>query len=252
MAGGVKAEEGKGIQELYNLVDKSKTLDEFANMVRNIPLPKKFNLQDFFNRAKSLQSSNFPVNKPIENIQTLSRQLPQVKIAQAKGDNFQYTESQIPSSNSIPNFSNIGKEERLNFIKNRNVRIGQTSQLATDIENLIPDRTQREAIPFYREIKNNPTLAKNLQAELNNPTSPFARYFPQIKQALNPTPQIKQADQLLEQYFNQRGVEGLKLGYLKNNINDYINRIYEKGQSTEGMQTPIARSSVSRRTPRLI
>ncbi len=127
------------------------------------------------------------------------------------------------------------------------MRIGETNQLANEIEKILPNKADREALYFYRELKNNP---QKLESALNDPT--FAPYKEQISKALNPTPEMQKAYDLVDNYLTQRGTEGANLGYVKNNLPDYLTHIVQKGENAgdmSGFKPTVSRSPISRGTP---
>ncbi len=154
---------------------------------------------------------------------------------------------------------NFGQSLRTFFTGRRDKRIVQTNQLRDELKKTLPDYQDQEALTLYREFKNKP---KELQQFLNgthpyyktiqdnfkneNPSATKAqlqavkqealqriqRLAPVIQRTLKPGINLVTADKTLSKFFNEKLVEGKKLGFLDSKINpdEYINHILLTGE----------------------
>jgi hypothetical protein len=152
---------------------------------------------------------------------------------------------------SIP--SNQGPLARLDFIGTKNQRIVETNQLALNLDKLLPNKLDREALGIYREIQGNPDRFAEIQKAQASGADWLKPYEKVVNRVLNPTPDLalrfQKANQYLDTYFGGRLQEGQQLGYIKGDIQNYLTHIISKGQDAGNFQDVIPKPQISKTTP---
>ena len=166
------------------------------------------------------------------------------------------------------------------FTGQRDVQLLETNQLRSNLQSILPDSKDQEALLIYREFKgnsielghlldgkakiyddyvaylkkDNPDMTdQQLAKARNDAVTRVTKYSDLIKKAMNPTPAMIKADGLLTDFFSKRLAEGQKLGFLDSGIesSDYINHILIKGDEVpvEGktVKTNVGGGAMNRR-----
>ena len=123
-----------------------------------------------------------------------------------------------------PNFS--PRDVRWEYTGLRGVQWVKGNNLAADIKRIVPNQREREALSVLIDSRENPA---QLSRWLEEPK--LAPYRPIIEQALNPTPQMRQAmEEIVTPYFKATGEVGVEQGFLaeKDVLPNYINRLFPK------------------------
>lgn len=124
--------------------------------------------------------------------------------------------------------------ERGLFTGARNVLRADTGQVAASLGKLVSDPTEQVALSFMRDYKGDPEL---LNAEIAKAETDenLKKYVPAMKQALNPTPKMLEADKVLNAYFTKYLELGRQFGVLDSNIdpNKYSPRLFSKTLAPE-------------------
>lgn len=134
------------------------------------------------------------------------------------------------------NFGKIIEDVRSAYSGDKNANIVRINQLSDEIRKIVPDKTQREALTLYRETRGEPYKLENALQNIKNVM--YAPYEAQIKQALNPTKEMLEAEKLVDQYYKEAGSAGIQHGFLENLRRNYINRVWEKEPISKGKSMP--------------
>jgi hypothetical protein len=148
----------------------------------------------------------------------------------------------------------LGEAFRGMFTGRRDVKIAETNQLRDQINKILPDRDDQEALTLYREFHN---LPEEEVLRLLNGTHPdykeyadyltdenklkptqvatkvkeakdrVAKLAPLFQKALNPSPEMLQAAQLQTDFFRKKLEEGRQNGFLHSSVTpeEYITHI---------------------------
>lgn len=142
-----------------------------------------------------------------------------------------------------------GEQLRTNYTGERDVRVAETNQLRDALKKVIPETIDQEALSLMRDFKNkpgemqqfldgtHPSLSGLTPETRTAAIENIQKLRPVIERAVNPTPELKAADQVMTEYFDQHLEEGKTLGFLKSNISsdEYITHLLEpKGEEEAG------------------
>jgi hypothetical protein len=105
------------------------------------------------------------------------------------------------------------------FAGQRDTRIAATTQLRDEIKRLIPDYRDQEALSILRDYKGTPDkLAADLEQIRNGDSERLKGLIPSIERAINPSPELLEADQRLTAYYTAALDEGRQLGFMESSI----------------------------------
>jgi len=131
--------------------------------------------------------------------------------------------------------SKFGAPLRTFFVGNRDARIVETNQLADSLRKVVPDYRDQEALSLMRDFKNNRADLEARRAQYEAGDNPkLKKLIPIIDRALNPSPEMLEADKQLTDYFTKRLDEGKRLGFVDSTISneEYITHLLKP--ETEG------------------
>lgn len=117
--------------------------------------------------------------------------------------------------------SRFGVALRSFYVGNRDARIAETNQLAESLRKLVPDYRDQEALSLMRDFKNRQQdlEARRTQYEASD-NEKLSKLVPIIDRALNPTPEMVDADKQLTGYFTKHLDEGKRLGFIDTAISN--------------------------------
>jgi hypothetical protein len=139
------------------------------------------------------------------------------------------------------------ENQRIDYTGERDVRVAETNQLRDALKKVIPDTVDQEALSLMRDFKKkpgemeqflngtHPSLAGLTPEARASAMDGIQKLAPAIERAMDPTPELKAADQVMTEYFDQHLEEGKKLGFLKSNISsdEYISHLLEPKDAEE-------------------
>ena len=147
--------------------------------------------------------------------------------------------------------SKYGREVlRTLFVGQRDARIAATTQVRDALAKLLPDFHDQEALSILRDYKHDPAkLAADLEEIRNGNSERQKALIPSIERAMNPSPELLEADKQLTAYYTAMRDEGQELGVLSSSIDPanytphIFNRIVED-EAPKGVSRPaMAKSS---------
>lgn len=234
---------------------------ENISKVSGIPVSKNFNEKTVGELTQGFPDQNTP---SVNNLSPLNTQAGFINPASVTKD-FQDALQKIKD-----NIAAKQEAERLRsiFTSVRDVQVAETNQLRLQLQKILPDPKNQEALALYREFKKNPEgLIKFLDGTrkiytdyeryirdqiLNDPSkivgmstdeikakensakqqaiARIQKYSDIIKKAMKPTQAMLRADSMLTDFYSKRLAEGQKLGFLDSGVEsqDYINHILLK------------------------
>jgi hypothetical protein len=161
-----------------------------------------------------------------------------------------FRESSINRSKSSNNSVQYGKDVRSFFVGQRDTRVAFTTQTRDAISKVIPDYQDQEALSILRDYKDKPgQLAADLEEIRSGDNANMKRLLPAIEKALNPTPEMLRADEMLTGYYKSALADGRELGFLESTIDPanysphILTRILEGEKPSGGMGRPTMASS---------
>jgi len=138
------------------------------------------------------------------------------------------------------------------FVGQRDTRIAIASQLRDTIQKLIPDFRDQEALSFLRDYRGKEAgeLAAELEKIKAGDDESLKALIPSIERALNPTPQLLEADRLMTDYYTKALSEGRELGFLESGIppDRYVTHVLMRS-AEEGEPGRVGRPKISTKTP---
>ena len=141
------------------------------------------------------------------------------------------------------------------FVGPRNLLRAEGEQVVSRMRKLIPDFRDQEALSFLRDYRDDP---QQLRAEIeeirNGDNEKLKAYIPSMERALNPSPEMLQADQQLTQYFGKALDLGRQLGILESSIDParYSPRLFMKVMEDAENQKGVGRPKFTPKTPHAI
>lgn len=129
------------------------------------------------------------------------------------------------------------------FVGQRDTRIAETTQLRDSLKKIIPDYRDQEALSIFRDYKGDEDrLASDLEGIRAGDNERLKALIPSIERAINPTPEMLEADQRLTGYYAGMLEEGRQLGTLDSAIDPanytphILNGVVEEGESPSGVR----------------
>lgn len=105
------------------------------------------------------------------------------------------------------------------FAGQRDMRIAAATQVRDALKKLIPDYRDQEALSIFRDYKGTPDkLAADLEEIRNGDNDRLKALIPSIERAMNPSPELLEADQRLTDYYTSALAEGRDLGFMDSRI----------------------------------
>ena len=107
--------------------------------------------------------------------------------------------------------------------------------VAQQVKKLVPDLEQRKGL----------TLHIDTGGDINkiNSIAHIPEHQQAVVHALNPTPEMNQAKQILSDFYNQHAEAGKQYGYINEAKDNYINRIYKPKVKTEVYRAGLPKST---------
>ncbi len=140
-----------------------------------------------------------------------------------------------------------GADIRTEYAGSVNAQKAVVAHLAQDIKKLVPSLVERQGLTIGRDAGWDENVLRDaLQSD--KPQLVAAR--PAIKAALNPTPAMLKAGELMTKYYGETGLVGRTHGFLSSLVDDerYINRIYKQEPPNTAPKNEAGRSGLSRST----
>ena len=151
--------------------------------------------------------------------------------------------------------STFGEALRLYFVGERDSRIAETNQLVGSLRKLVPDYRDQEALTLMRDFKNRPgELAERRARYADGDDAKLKKLLPIIDRALNPTPEMLDADRQMTDYFTRHLAEGKKLGFLDSRLTneEYITHLLRpiaEGDEAKELTAFVPRPAIGRYFP---
>lgn len=138
------------------------------------------------------------------------------------------------------------------FAGQRDMRITAATQVRDALKKLIPDYRDQEALSIFRDYKGTPDkLAADLEQIRTGDNERLKGLIPSIERAVNPSPELLEADQRLTDYYTAALNEGRNLGFMESSIDPshysphILTRILEEEQPSSGTGAAV----MARNTP---
>ena len=138
------------------------------------------------------------------------------------------------------------------FVGQRDARVALVSQLRGRLMKLLPDHVDREAMTFLREYRNDPERLQQKIEDWKKGTDEQKKLVPAMERALNPSPEMAQADAQMTNLFKWALDEGRQFGFLDSAIEPerYSPRLFIKMmEDAEKQPKGIARPPMTTKTP---
>jgi len=136
------------------------------------------------------------------------------------------------------------KEIRDVFSGAKHSQIMRGNYVAEDVKKLVPDLIDRQALALYRDVGGNTTKLSNALK-----SDKFKGYEAILGRAINLPENAKQANTLLDKYFRETGRAGVKNGFLKEMLDNYINRWWAREPVTRLVTGKTPRTGLPKTTP---
>lgn len=127
------------------------------------------------------------------------------------------------------------------FAGQRDTRIAATTQLRDALKKLIPDFHDQEALSILRDYKGTPgKLSADMEQIRAGGSEREKALIPSIERAIDPSPELLEADKRLTEYYTGALNEGRELGFMESSIDPshysphILTRILEGEQPSKG------------------
>lgn len=148
--------------------------------------------------------------------------------------------------------SKYGETLRGFLFGQRDMRRVEANNVSENVRRLLPDYVDREALSFMRDYKEHPEeLKAERDAIVMGKDVELKKLVPAMERALNPSPQIMEADKLATDYFTRTLDEGRELDFLESGIppERYITHVLMETAKEGEEARPLGRPVVATRTP---
>jgi hypothetical protein len=137
----------------------------------------------------------------------------------------------------------------------RNLIRAEGAQVVSRLQRLIPDSVDQEALSFMRDYRDDPQELQSAIEEIRNGDNENLKAFiPSMERALNPSPEMIQADQQITQYFAKALALGRETGTLDSGIDParYSPRLFVKAAEESEARQGTGSSKFTTKTPNAI
>ncbi len=141
------------------------------------------------------------------------------------------------------------------FAGPRNMLRAEGEQVASGLRKLVPDSVDQEALSFMRDYRDDPEqLRSEIESVRSGSNETLKALIPSMERALDPSPEMMQADQRLTQYFSQALDTGRQLDILDSSIDPsrysprLLMRVMEDAENAKG----VGRPKFTQKTPNAI
>ena len=141
------------------------------------------------------------------------------------------------------------------FVGPRNMFRAATEQVVGQLRKLIPDHVDQEALSFMRDYRDDPaSLRSEIEEVRSGKNEKLKALIPSMERALNPSPEMLQADSRLTQHFTQALDTGRQLGILDSTIDParYSPRLFMKAMEDGQAGKGVGRGKFTEKTPHAI
>ena len=137
----------------------------------------------------------------------------------------------------------------------RNMLRAEGEQVVSRMRKLIPDHVDQEALSFLRDYKDDPNaLRADIEEIRGGSNEKLKAYIPSMERALNPSPEMLQADSELTDYFTKALDLGRQTGVLDSSIDPsrYSPRLLMKATEDAQAAKGVGRAKLTDKTPHSI
>jgi hypothetical protein len=157
-------------------------------------------------------------------------------------DNHQYVKNNPLDISFGKDDKSTSARIRQEFTGIKNEQIVRGNQLSDKIKQLVPDKTEREALFWYKAAQgNNDFLLEMLSEDQMKP------YANSVKKAFSLSPNAMKALDMINQYYDESGKVAMELGTIRNVRENYMNRIYKPEPPKDYVKTE-TRGTAAKRT----
>lgn len=138
----------------------------------------------------------------------------------------------------------------------RNMLRAQGAQVVGSLKKLIPDHVDQEALSFLRDYRDDPdALRSDIEEVRSGNNEKLKAFIPSMERALNPSPEMMQADQQMTDYFKRALDLGRQTGTIKSSSIDpsrYSPRLFMKAMEDADNERSVGRPKFTDKTPHAI